>query len=91
VQVPQYWFNAYPVSTAREKSTPRVHEFRAGALQIHFASNRDGKRNERMNVWLDIAEQQSSKWVLPPEQSGLRDNIAEFWQNRTAKIGQANV
>jgi hypothetical protein len=79
------------VSTAREKSTPRVHEFRAGALQIHFASNRDGKRNERMNVWLDIAEQQSSEWVLPPEQSGLRVDIAEFWQNRTAKIGQAEV
>ena len=83
VKVPQHWFNAYPAS-AREHTIPRAREFRAGDLQIHFAGNRDGKRNNRMRAWMDIAEQQNSEWILPPEQSGLKDDIYTFWQNRTA-------
>ena len=37
-----------------------------------------------MNAWMDIAEQQNSEWILPPDQSGLEDDISVFWQNRTA-------
>jgi hypothetical protein len=83
VKVPQHWFNAYPAS-AGENAIPRAHEFRAGDLQIHFAGNRDGKRNDRMSAWIEIAEQQNSEWAFPAEQSGLEDDIYMFWQNRTA-------
>ncbi len=83
VEVPQHWFNAYPAST-RENAIPRAHEFRAGDLQIHFAGNRDGKRNDRMSAWIKIAEQQNSEWIFPAELSGLGDDIHIFWQNRTA-------
>jgi hypothetical protein len=83
VRVPQHWFNAYPPS-AEEHAIPRAHEFRVGDLQIHFAGNRDGRRNDRMMAWMEIAEQQTSETILPPEQSGLEDEIHMFWQNRTA-------
>jgi hypothetical protein len=37
-----------------------------------------------MMAWMEISEQQTSETILPPEQSGLEDEIHMFWQNRTA-------
>lgn len=59
VHVPQYWFNSYPSAGGeiRTSDNPRPNEFRPGGLQIHFAGNRDGKRSDRMNNWMEVAEQ----------------------------------
>ena len=88
VHVPQYWFNAYPAST-KEATTLRPHEFRQGGLQIHFAGNKDGKRPERMDTWMDLAEQQIMPYNVPVEQVGLLDDIRGFWthlsEERTKK------
>ncbi len=67
-----------------KNAVPRAHEFRAGDLQIQFAGNRDGKQNNCMGAWMDIAEQQNSDLKLQPEESGLESDISRFWRNRTA-------
>lgn len=88
VHVPQYWFNAYPASS-KETTSPRPHEFRPGGLQIHFAGNRDGKRPERMENWMNIAEQNIAPYNVPLDQVGLAEDIQAFWahlsEERTKK------
>ena len=87
VHVPQYWFNAYPSN--KETTSPRPHEFRPGGLQIHFAGNKDGKRPERMDTWMNIAEQDVPPYNTPFEQTGLKEDIEKFWahlsEERTKK------
>lgn len=84
VHVPQYWFNAYPAS-AKEITKRRPHEFRQGGLQIHFAGNRDGKKPERMETWMDLAEQQITPYNAPVEQVALLDDIRDFWAKLSEK------
>lgn len=88
VHVPQYWFNAYPASV-REDKTPRPHEYRPGGLQIHFAGNRDGKRPERMDTWMSIAEQETLPYNAELKDCGLLEDIKAFWthlsEERTKK------
>ena len=85
MKVPQYWFNAYLPNQNEESSEPKAHEFRAGGLQIHFAGNRDGKRPDRMNTWMEIAEQQLPEWEKPVEETFLPDDIQKFWGHLSAR------
>ncbi|KAL3420061.1 galactosyl transferase gma12 mnn10 family protein [Phlyctema vagabunda] len=89
VYVPQFWFNSYPVSVHREhKKDIRIYEYRPGALQIHFASNRDGKRPERMNSYMDKAEKAgdaNAAYAPPLSESWYPGNITAFWDELRAK------
>jgi hypothetical protein len=49
-------------------------------LQIHFAGNRDGKRPERMDTWMTIAEKEILPYNVELKDSGLLEDIASFWE-----------
>lgn len=83
VHIPQYWLNGYPVY--KEVVTPKPHEFRPGGLQIHFAGNRDGKRPERMNAMMDIAEQGIAPWEVPLEETWYQEHVKSFWDDLSAR------
>ncbi|KAI9729519.1 MAG: hypothetical protein M1818_008491 [Claussenomyces sp. TS43310] len=89
VEVPQYWFNAYPTSTDKEKFKP--HEFRAGGLQIHFAGNKDGGRSDRMNQWMNISEQLLPEWDMPVEQSFYPQALKNFWAELSEKRASKGI
>lgn len=94
MQVPQYWFNAYPSPLDKDRP-PRKHEFRPGGLQIHFAGNRDGKRPERMETWMSIADKAVPPYDVPVEETSLPKEIEKFWKRlgtkrrRKAKVAEA--
>jgi hypothetical protein len=84
VQVPQYWFNAYSSPLSKDRP-PRKHEFRPGGLQIHFAGNRDGKRPERMETWMSIADKAVPPYDVPVEETSLPRDIEKFWKRLGTK------
>ena len=90
MHVPQYWFNAYPASN-KETKTLRPHEFRPGGLQIHFAGNRDGKRPERMDTWMNIATQEIEPYSVPLEQTGLQEDIQAFWTHLSEERAKKGI
>jgi hypothetical protein len=61
---------------------------RPGSLLIHFASNRDGLRPERMARWGALAKRRKADWDKPAETTGYIKEIAEYW-DRLAK-GEKN-
>ncbi|PSN60102.1 hypothetical protein BS50DRAFT_507207 [Corynespora cassiicola Philippines] len=76
--VPQRWFNGYlPDEKALRKGAPAVS--RPGSLLIHFASNRDGLRPERMSLWGEIAKNRTVQWDKPVNQTGYLEEIAAYW------------
>ncbi|RDW64042.1 hypothetical protein BP5796_10544 [Coleophoma crateriformis] len=92
VHVPQFWFNSYPVSAHREgKKDRRPYEYRPGALQLHFASNRDGKRPERMNSIMDRLEVDSSEFAMPLQDTWYESNITAFWNELAAKRAEKGI
>lgn len=90
VHVPQYWFNAYP-SALNQDRAPRPHEFRPGGLQIHFAGNKDGKRPERMDTWMSIAEQEIAPYDIEVEKMGLQEDITAFWQHLSEERAKKGI
>lgn len=92
VHVPQFWFNAYPVSANREgKKGRRPYEYRRGALQLHFASNRDGKKLDRMNSIMDKVERGTSEFATPPEETWYEGNITAFWKEHLQKTTEKAI
>lgn len=87
VHVPQNWFNAYP-TTIRENQTPNEHKYALGGLQIHFEANRDGKRLEKMNTWMNISEQDTAPYNAGPNDSGFNDDISKFWKESNEERSQ---
>lgn len=86
--VPQHWFNSFnPPSTGRLLKS----HARPGSLLIHFASNRDGGRPERMKVWMDIAEQQKPEWTVPINETYYPAQFEEYWQRRRSGENVANI
>jgi len=79
VYMPQRWFNAFP--TGRRKDAAH----KAGDLLIHFASNRDGSRLDRMTKWMDIIDQHLPEWEVPLEQSSLPGDVRKFWEMEAAE------
>ncbi|KAJ4356778.1 uncharacterized protein N0V89_004814 [Didymosphaeria variabile] len=77
--VPQRWFNGFPPDTEKNEDNNRAHS-REGSLLIHFASNRDGLRPQRMAHWGEIARNRTSAWDTPVELMLYQEEIAEFWQ-----------
>ncbi|EUC42720.1 glycosyltransferase family 34 protein [Bipolaris oryzae ATCC 44560] len=87
--VPQRWFNAYPppsttttTTTTTTTSAPVAapSAARKGSLLIHFASNRDGKRPERMAQWQRVAGSPGNEWNKPLNETRYVSEIAEFWE-----------
>jgi hypothetical protein len=77
--VPQHWFNAFnPPSDGKI----REHHARPGNLLMHFASNRDGLRPDRMKSWMDIAEQQLPEWCVPFNKTYYPAQFEEYWRRR---------
>jgi hypothetical protein len=79
--VPQHWFNGFPPSPKSKKSPSAA---RPGSMLIHFASNRDGLRPERMIHWGEIARSKAPDWYKPFNETGYVSEIAEYW-GRLAK------
>ncbi|KAF2179427.1 glycosyltransferase family 34 protein [Zopfia rhizophila CBS 207.26] len=79
VLVPQRWFNGFPPSGAKnDHRSARVAP--PGALLIHFASNRDGLRPERMAHWHEIAKNRTIEWDRPANETLYLKEIAEYWE-----------
>ena len=76
---PQRWFNGYvPIGTNADQSTVRIA--RPGSVLIHFASNRDGLRPERMAKWHAIADSRDPEWDKPVNETMYLQELAEYWE-----------
>jgi hypothetical protein len=73
--VPQHWFNAFPPTGKKTKAAARP-----GALLIHFASDRDGTRAEKMAYWGEVARSEAPEWYRPYNETGYAAEIAEYWE-----------
>ncbi|EUC37253.1 glycosyltransferase family 34 protein [Bipolaris zeicola 26-R-13] len=82
IHVPQRWFNAYPPPPSPTSAPPSAapSAARKGSLLIHFASNRDGKRPERMAQWQQLATSRSNEWAKPLNSTQYVGEIDEFWR-----------
>jgi hypothetical protein len=78
--VPQHWFNSFPPPSEEKKTTGR--QAVPGNLLIHFASNRDGLRPQRMTEWMDVADQQTPAWNVPFNETYYPAQIEEYWRRR---------
>ncbi|KAF2652599.1 glycosyltransferase family 34 protein [Lophiostoma macrostomum CBS 122681] len=81
--VPQRWFNGFPPSddSSDPQNQRKPATARPGSLLIHFASNRDGLRPERMARWGNMAKNRTeSTWDKPLEETGYVKEIAEYWE-----------
>jgi hypothetical protein len=79
--VPQRWFNGFPPNPAHPEKPPLA---RPASLLIHFASNRDGKRPERMAYWGGVARSKANEWMRPLNETGYPAEIEEYW----ARLGE---
>jgi hypothetical protein len=77
--VPQRWFNGFPPDK-KSLTGHKPSASRAGSLLIHFASNRDGLRPERMAHWGEVAKNRTAEWDKPFNETGYPKEIAEFWE-----------
>ncbi|KAJ4290541.1 hypothetical protein N0V90_010758 [Kalmusia sp. IMI 367209] len=77
--VPQHWFNGFPPELDINEDNKIVHA-REGSLLIHFASNGDGLRPERMAHWDEVAKNRTAEWDKPVEETWYTEEIEEFWQ-----------
>ncbi|KAL6703052.1 hypothetical protein ACN47E_010259 [Coniothyrium glycines] len=87
VQVPWYWFNAFP----DEKDSVRKYEeglepddlewFRArkGDFVVHFAG--DHGRGERMLEWLDMQDRLGNVWEQGNVKRDITAEIEKFWRS----------
>ena len=85
VWVPQHWFNGY-VGNRDARLVLKGEEpgaARKGDLQIHFA----GKRKDRMEQFLEIAESKDPRWEMSLERTGLIEEAREFWVEEAIKRG----
>ncbi|PVI02386.1 glycosyltransferase family 34 protein [Periconia macrospinosa] len=77
--IPQRWFNGFPPNADVEHDNAISHS-RPGSLLIHFASNRDGLRPQRMAQWGEVARKRVSEWDKPVEETYYLEEIAEYWE-----------
>lgn len=77
--MPQRWFNGFPPD-ADVKDDRNPSHSRPGSLLIHFASNRDGLRPQRMAQWGKMAGNRVQEWDKPAEETGYLEEIAEYWE-----------
>ncbi|KAF2788667.1 glycosyltransferase family 34 protein [Melanomma pulvis-pyrius CBS 109.77] len=88
--VPQRWFNGFPPDKkGLAKGKPSAS--RPGSLLIHFASNRDGLRPERMAQWGEVAKNRTAEWDKPASETGYLKEIAEYWERLGKGESQESV
>ena len=63
------------VIDANASSQPWKHQ--SGELLIHFAGRK--KLKEKMEYWIDIAEQHLPEWEVPLEETWYEEDIKVFW------------
>jgi hypothetical protein len=85
--VPQRWFNGFPPSgdPDRPEAAP------LGSLLIHFASNRDGRRPERMVRWSEIARNDTNEWKVSLNGTRYYSEIREYWQRVLRGEGEESI
>lgn len=84
-RLPQRWFNAYQSGLINETIEP--YQVRRGDLLVHFAGVPG--RNERMEYWMDIAEQHLPEWELDLVQTSYASEVKEYWVERHVELEAA--
>lgn len=77
VQAPQRWFNAYQ---GEHNETLAPFQIRRGDFLVHFAGV--GDREERMNFWLQRAEQHLDDWEVPLKSTSYPQEARDFWNEQ---------
>lgn len=72
VYVPRSWINAY--------GADRSYEGTKGDFLVHFAELDQDERREHMEDWLNILAKHGKEWEMPLEETGLRGNASEYWE-----------
>ncbi|KAH8732655.1 hypothetical protein GQ44DRAFT_765741 [Phaeosphaeriaceae sp. PMI808] len=91
VQVPWYWFNAYPdeensVQTYKEGLEPENLEWfraRKGDYVVHFAG--DDERSDRMPDWLNMLQDLGNVYEKSEQQRDITKEVREYWSNWLSK------
>ncbi|EME39449.1 glycosyltransferase family 34 protein [Dothistroma septosporum NZE10] len=79
VQSPQRWFNAYQ---GEHNETLAPFQIRRGDFLVHFAGVPN--REERMNYWLERAEQHLDDWEIPVKSTSYLQEVRDFWSEQSA-------
>ena len=74
VQAPQRWFNAYQ---GEHNETLAPFQVRRGDFLVHFPGV--GDREQRMQYWLDRAEQHLPDWEIEYKQTSYPTEARDFW------------
>ena len=77
VQAPQRWFNAYQ---GEHNETLQPFQVRRGDLLVHFAGV--PAREERMQYWLERAEQHMDDWEVPVKSTSYPQEARDFWNEQ---------
>lgn len=77
VQAPQRWFNAYQ---GEHNETLQPFQIRRGDLLVHFAGV--PAREERMQYWLERAEQHLDDWEIPVKSTSYPQEAKDFWNEQ---------
>lgn len=77
VQAPQRWFNAYQ---GEHNETLQPFQIRRGDLLVHFAGV--PAREERMQYWLERAEQHLDDWEIPVKSTSYLQEAKDFWNEQ---------
>lgn len=77
VQAPQRWFNAYQ---GEHNETLQPFQIRRGDLLVHFAGV--PAREERMQYWLERAEQHLDDWEIPVKSTSYPQEARDFWNEQ---------
>ena len=77
LQAPQRWFNAYQ---GEHNETLQPFQVRRGDLLVHFAGV--FPREERMQFWLERAEQHLEEWEVPVKSTSYPEEAKEFWRQQ---------
>ena len=77
MQAPQRWFNAYQ---GEHNETLQPFQVRRGDLLVHFAGV--PQREERMQYWLERAEQHLDDWEVPVKSTSYPQEARDFWNEQ---------
>jgi hypothetical protein len=89
MHVPQRWFNAYAgnrgdtnglfADPLEPQSKVKLNSIKEGDLLVHHAGHKS-LRAQRMNPWMDVAEQHLPQWELDLNETTYVQEIEEFWE-----------